>query len=150
MTFLGHCYPSPKYRDAKLLYPSTGATCLPLIFKICGKVLIKISWGRNHTEQKGHKIIGLSLKLGYLHLGVCIRCLSVRCTSELPDQGAETHLLPKCSHPVFCEMLAGLSCCPTAATPSGHRSEQVWYHVTTRMCQTPDTTSKGCCCFHLH
>lgn len=119
VTFLGHCHPSPKYGDAKRLYPSAGATCLPLIFKIWGKMFIRISWGRKHTEQKGYKMIGLSLKLSYPHLGVCIRCFHVTCVSELPKQGTEMQLLPKYSHPVLCEMLAGLSCCPIAATLSG-------------------------------
>lgn len=54
----------------------------------------------------------------------------MRCTSELPKQGTETQLLPRYDHPVLCEMLAGLSCCPTAATPVVHSSKQVSYHVT--------------------
>lgn len=42
VTFPGHSHPLPKYGPAKSLYPGIGATCLPLIFRICGKMFIKI------------------------------------------------------------------------------------------------------------
>lgn len=92
VTFPGHSHPSPQYGAAKSLYPGKGATCLPLIFRICGKMFIKILWSRKHSERRGHKRMGFSLKLNYLHLGVCIRCLHVRYASRLPQQWIEMQL----------------------------------------------------------
>lgn len=48
-------------------------------------------------------------------------------------------LLPKYNYPVLCEMLAGLSCWPTAVSPSGRESEQVWCHIIWHHVDVSDT-----------
>lgn len=101
-------------------------------FKICGKMFIKISWGRKHSEWKGYKMIGLfEIKVPTFS----ISCLHGRCTSELPKKEQKCSCCPGTT----IQMLAGLSCCPTAAPPLVHRSEQVLYRVTQHHTDVSDT-----------
>lgn len=51
----------------------------------------------------------------------------------------EMGLLPKYNHAVLCEVLAGLSCWPTAVSPLGPRSEQVLCHIIRHHVDVSDT-----------
>jgi len=48
-------------------------------------------------------------------------------------------LLPKCNHPVLCEMLTELSPWPTAVSPLGYRREQVLCHIIRHHVDVSDT-----------